>query len=110
MPESIAHPGGQLRESLTGHGRGGRLEPQLAPVRVLPRGQHGGQRIAVPAGRVVDLGGADVVDRQDEVVAAEFAFAFQELLDFGAAVGLRKKPGVMTTSSRPDSTCSPVVT
>ena len=86
MPERVAHPGGQLRDGFADNRGVDRLEPQVAPVRVLPRGQGAGQRVGVAAVRVVDLRGADVVDRQDEVIAVELALPVQELPDLGAAV------------------------
>jgi hypothetical protein len=99
-PEAIAHPAGQLRQRLAHYRRGERLKAQLPPVDVLAGGQHPGQLIGVAPLWVVQLWGADVVDRQDEVLVAQLPLAGQEALDLAAAGGLRKKLGVMIGMSR----------
>jgi hypothetical protein len=60
---------------------------------VLTGGQGSRERVGFAAGGVVDLGSADVVDGQDEVIAAELAFPLQELLHLVAAVGAAEEAG-----------------
>jgi hypothetical protein len=60
---------------------------------VLPGGQGGREQVSVAVGGVVDLWSADVVDGQDEVVAAESAFPVQEPLGFCAAVRAAEEAG-----------------
>jgi hypothetical protein len=85
VPEDVAHSVGQLCQRLAHHWRGKRLKAQLPPIGVLPRCQHPGQLVGVAPLWVVKLRGADVIDRQDQVLAAKLALMDQEALDLGAA-------------------------
>ena len=92
-PERIAHPGGKLRHGLAHHGRGERLEAQIPPVRELPRRQHPRHLVGVAPLGIIQLRGAHVVHRQDQILTAQVALPRQEPLDFRTAGGAAEKTG-----------------
>ncbi len=72
-PEAFVHPARQLRQALTDDRRGERLKPQLAPVSVLTVGQLARERVTFAPLGDIELGCAHVVDREDEVFAAQLS-------------------------------------